>query len=149
MLTEIVSLVLCVLVVFLWAISSRNNSKFPPGQCYLTIGLSVRSYIIIVGLIIEIIKQFSFVVSGPSWRPFIGHGPSLRKLAAQLGGQHFAFMAMARQYQTDVLGLQLGRERVVCVCSYSTIKQVLTCEEYHGRPDNFFMRLRTMGTRKG
>lgn len=88
-------------------------------------------------------------VLGPSWRPFIGHGPFLRKLSAQLGGQHFAFMELARRYQSDVLGFRLGRERVVCVSSYATVKQVLTCEEFHGRPDNFFMRLRTMGTRKG
>nr|UUB32680.1 cytochrome P450 CYP305F1 [Dendroctonus valens] len=86
---------------------------------------------------------------GPPWRPFIGNGPELRKLAKEYGGQHLAFTELARRYDTEVVGLQLGKERVICVCSYATVRQVLTSDDYQGRPDNFFMKLRTMGTRKG
>ncbi|KAH1003748.1 hypothetical protein HUJ04_003617 [Dendroctonus ponderosae] len=86
---------------------------------------------------------------GPPWRPFIGNGPELRRLAKEYGGQHLAITELARRYDTEVVGLKLGKERVICVCSYATVRQVLTSDDYQGRPDNFFMKLRTMGTRKG
>ncbi|CAG9763051.1 unnamed protein product [Ceutorhynchus assimilis] len=86
---------------------------------------------------------------GPSWIPFIGNGPELRQLAKQCGGQHLAFSALASKFDTEVVGLKLGKENVICVCSYDTVKQVLTSQQYQGRPDNFFMRLRSFGLRKG
>ncbi|XP_066254630.1 uncharacterized protein [Euwallacea similis] len=86
---------------------------------------------------------------GPSWKPLIGNGPELRQLAQTLGGQHLAFIELAKRYDTEVVGLKLGKERVICACSYSTVKQVLTSDEYLNRPVNFFMELRTMGTKKG
>lgn len=86
---------------------------------------------------------------GPSWLPFVGNLPQLRKLSRALGGQHLALVELARQYKTNVLGLKLGKDYVVVVFSYPLIRTVLLGEEYDGRPDNFFIRLRTMGTRKG
>lgn len=32
---------------------------------------------------------------------------------------------------------------------YDLVKEVLTRDDFNNRPDNFFMRLRCMGTRKG
>lgn len=60
-----------------------------------------------------------------------------------------AFDELAKRHNTNVLGLKLGRELVVVAFSYEVVRKVLTREEYEGRPDNFFIRLRTMGTRKG
>lgn len=73
----------------------------------------------------------------------------LRKLSRALGGQHLALVELARQHKTNVLGLKLGGDYVVAVFSYPVIRTVLLEDEYDGRPDNFFIRLRTMGTRKG
>ncbi|CAG9771581.1 unnamed protein product, partial [Ceutorhynchus assimilis] len=87
--------------------------------------------------------------SGPRWIPLIGHGPELRKLAKYYGGQHLAFEELSRRYDTNVVGLKLGQERIVCACSYQSVKQVMTSDEFLGRPDNFFFRLRTMGARLG
>ncbi|KAJ8934186.1 hypothetical protein NQ318_022687 [Aromia moschata] len=85
----------------------------------------------------------------PKWLPFIGNLSELKKLSKELGGQHLALAALAKKYKTNVLGLKLGSEFVVTVFSYSVVRRVLTGHEYDGRPDNFFMRLRTMGTKKG
>lgn len=79
----------------------------------------------------------------------MGNLPELRKLSKRLGGQHLALLELAKMYKTNVLGLKLGNDLVITVFSYATVKHVLTSEEYEGRPDNFFIRLRSMGTRKG
>ncbi|KAJ8933572.1 hypothetical protein NQ318_015958, partial [Aromia moschata] len=81
------------------------------------------------------------------WLPFIGNS-ELKKLSKELGGLHLALAVIAKKYNTNVLGLNLGSEFVVTVFSYPVVRRVLTGHEYDGRPDNFFIRLRSMGTRK-
>lgn len=46
-----------------------------------------------------------------------------------------------------MIGLKLGRELVVVAFTYPIVKEIHTRDEFDGRPDNFFLRLRTMGTR--
>lgn len=77
----------------------------------------------------------------------MGNTPLLRKLAAECGGQHKAFEKLAEQYSSPVIGIKLGRELVVIGLTYPIVKEIHTREEFDGRPDNFFLRLRTMGTR--
>lgn len=86
---------------------------------------------------------------GPQWLPFIGNTPFVRKLARASGGQHLAFEALSKQYNSPVIGLKLGREYVVVALQYPAVREVHSKEEFDGRPDNFFLRLRTMGTRLG
>ncbi|XP_065079379.1 probable cytochrome P450 305a1 [Ochlerotatus camptorhynchus] len=86
---------------------------------------------------------------GPQWLPFIGNTPFIRKMARSSGGQHLAFEALSKQYNSPVLGLKLGREYVVVALQYPAVREVHAKEEFDGRPDNFFLRLRTMGTRLG
>nr|QTM97413.1 Cytochrome P450 [Sitophilus oryzae] len=86
---------------------------------------------------------------GPVWLPFFGSSLQLKSLSRKFGGQHLALIQLLKKYSSDILGLKLGREYVIAVCSYSTVKKILTSEEYEGRPDNFFFRMRSMGTRKG
>ena len=73
----------------------------------------------------------------------------LRKEAVALGGQHKAFENWCKRYNSKILGLKLGHELVVVVESYPLVKEVHLQEVFEGRPDTFFLRLRTMGTRKG
>ncbi|XP_056630734.1 probable cytochrome P450 305a1 [Diorhabda sublineata] len=86
---------------------------------------------------------------GPVWYPIVGTTPLLKKLSRALGGQHLGLSKLAEIYNTKVLGLKLGEENVVAVFSYPVVKKVLTEKEYEGRPDNFFLRLRCMGIRRG
>lgn len=58
-------------------------------------------------------------------------------------------MKCSQDYKTDILGLKLGNSLYVIVSGSKLIKQVYTKDEFQGRPDNFFIRLRTMGTRRG
>ncbi|XP_050311649.1 uncharacterized protein LOC126747190 [Anthonomus grandis grandis] len=99
-------------------------------------------------LLKECVKPKKFP-RGPPWIPFIGNGPELRRLAKLHGGQHLALINLSRKYHTQVLGLKLGKERVACVCSYATVRHVLTSDQFQGRPDNFFFKLRCLGSRNG
>ncbi|XP_049540756.1 probable cytochrome P450 305a1 [Anopheles darlingi] len=87
---------------------------------------------------------------GPRWLPIVGNTPLIRKMVSQNGGQLInVFDKLSETYRSSVIGLKLGRERVVVGLAYEDVKAVLGNEEFQGRPDNFFIRLRTMGTRLG
>lgn len=86
---------------------------------------------------------------GPRWLPLLGNLLDLKRLVRKLGSQHAAFEALCEEYGTAVLGLRLGSDLVVVASGYEAVTEVLTSDVFLGRPDNFFMRLRTMGTRKG
>ncbi|XP_058122929.1 probable cytochrome P450 305a1 [Anopheles ziemanni] len=86
---------------------------------------------------------------GPPWLPVVGNTPYIRKLARQYGGQHKVFELLGKSYQSDVIGLKLGREYVVVALNYTAVNEVHRNDVFAGRPDNFFIRLRTMGTRLG
>lgn len=59
------------------------------------------------------------------------------------------FKDWSRKYNSDILGLRLGRENYAVVLNHKYVREVHMREEFDGRPDNFFMRLRTMGHRLG
>ncbi|KAG5892807.1 hypothetical protein JTB14_007309 [Gonioctena quinquepunctata] len=86
---------------------------------------------------------------GPFPLPIVGNLPKLKKMSKALGGQHLALSKLSEIYKSNVIGLKLGGKRIIAVLSYDLVKTVLTSEEYEGRPDDFFMRLRSMGVRRG
>lgn len=73
----------------------------------------------------------------------------MRKLTSVKKGQYLALEELRKNYDSDVIGLKLGREYVVVVFGNSLLNDVFHGDEFQGRPDNFFMRLRTMGKRRG
>lgn len=77
----------------------------------------------------------------------VGNTIQLRKEAKLLGGQHLVFEKWMEQYKSPVLGLKLGRENVIVGLTYPIVHEIHTNEAFDGRPDNFFLRLRTMGSR--
>ncbi|PNF29827.1 hypothetical protein B7P43_G09526 [Cryptotermes secundus] len=62
---------------------------------------------------------------------------------------HEAVAALAREHDTPVLGLKLGADLTIVVFGHELVKQVFVREEFDGRPDTFFIRLRAMGGRRG
>ncbi|XP_026810566.1 probable cytochrome P450 305a1 isoform X2 [Rhopalosiphum maidis] len=86
---------------------------------------------------------------GPKWIPFVGNTYQLAKLSSIKGGQYLAFEELRQRYNSDIIGLKLGREYVVIVFGNDLLNETLHRDEFQGRPDNFFMRLRTMGKRRG
>lgn len=73
----------------------------------------------------------------------------MNKLSKKLGGLHLAFLELSKEFKTNIMGLKLGNDIVVVISSYALIKKVLTSGDCDGRPDNFFIRLRCYGARRG
>ncbi|KAH8262402.1 hypothetical protein KR026_003094 [Drosophila bipectinata] len=86
---------------------------------------------------------------GPHFLPWLGNTLQFRKEARALGGQHILFERWSEKYKSNLLGLKLGQEYVVVALGHEMVREVQLQEVFEGRPDNFFLRLRTMGTRKG
>ncbi|KOC63435.1 putative cytochrome P450 305a1 [Habropoda laboriosa] len=48
-----------------------------------------------------------------------------------------------------ILGVKLGNQKVVVVSTHDLAKKVLLQDDFNGRPDGFFFRVRAFGKRKG
>lgn len=81
--------------------------------------------------------------------PILGNQLQLRRDAKELGGQHFVFKRWMKEYNSPVIGLKLGSELVVVGMTYPIVHEIHTRDVFDGRPDNFFIRLRSMGSRLG
>jgi hypothetical protein len=79
----------------------------------------------------------------------VGNFLDLKRKCQEKKYLHEAVAAMAREHDTSVLGLRLGSELTVVVFGYQMVKEVCGREEFDGRPDTFFIRLRGMGGRGG
>lgn len=101
---------------------------------------------ILVCCIFFIFLHFRFP-SGPKWLPIIGNTSLLRSETRKYGRQIDVFRAWKEEYKSSVIGLKLGGELVVVALDYPIIHKIHTNSEFDGRPDNFFLRLRTMGSR--
>ncbi|XP_057329953.1 probable cytochrome P450 305a1 [Microplitis mediator] len=86
---------------------------------------------------------------GPYPWPIFGNLKLLRKLSKEFGGQHIAFLKLAKQYNSDVISLRLGTSRVIVVCGFETVQKILRDENFDARPWNEFVKIRNMGLRKG
>ncbi|XP_069701146.1 methyl farnesoate epoxidase-like isoform X2 [Periplaneta americana] len=84
----------------------------------------------------------------PPWLPLVGSFPDLRRACSEHRHLHAALGALAGRHETPVLGLRLSAPTVV-VFGHDLVRHVLTREEFDGRPDSFFIRLRAMGGRRG
>lgn len=87
--------------------------------------------------------------SGPFWLPVVGTLPVIKNLCKKHGSQHKALEALKQKYKTDILSLKFGKENYVIVFSQELIKEMLSHRDLQGRPDNFFLRMRTNGKRSG
>ncbi|KAF5297438.1 hypothetical protein FQR65_LT01369 [Abscondita terminalis] len=86
---------------------------------------------------------------GPIWIPFVGSTKFLKEYSKKYGAQHVGMHELSKKWNTEILGMKLGNDYVVCVEGYENIKQILTSEDFNQRPINFFTKLRTFGTFKG
>ncbi|KAJ8935869.1 hypothetical protein NQ318_019453 [Aromia moschata] len=85
---------------------------------------------------------------GPKWLPFLGSGLQVVKLKKKTGYFLTASAEMAKVYG-PVLGLKVGKEKLVVVCGPKEIKECLMSDDLAGRPIGEFYNLRTWGRRRG
>lgn len=94
-------------------------------------------------------KIFLSSTVGPKWLPIVGNTFELRRQAKKYGSQTEVFRAWQKQYNSNVIGLKMGSELMVVALTYPIVHEVHINDAFDGRPDNFFLRLRTMGSRYG
>ncbi|XP_028050883.2 methyl farnesoate epoxidase [Monomorium pharaonis] len=85
---------------------------------------------------------------GPVWIPLFGCLLKFGWLRLKYGYIYLALQELARTYG-PVLGLKLGKQKVVMISSYDLVKKALLQDEFNNRPDGFFFRIRSFGKRKG
>ncbi|CAH1107251.1 unnamed protein product [Psylliodes chrysocephalus] len=85
---------------------------------------------------------------GPKLLPIVGNFLHYRERLKALGYHHLVWMELYKKYG-DIVGMKLGRNYVIGVFGANTIREVFTREDFDGRPDGFFFRLRTFGKRLG
>lgn len=88
------------------------------------------------------------VLSGPKWLPVLGSALTVNSLRKQTGYLYRATICLAESYG-PIVGLKVGKDRQVVCCGYNAIKEMLTKEEFDGRPQGPFYETRTWGTRRG
>uniref|UniRef100_A0A182PZ34 Uncharacterized protein n=1 Tax=Anopheles epiroticus TaxID=199890 RepID=A0A182PZ34_9DIPT len=116
----------------------------------ITLTLAALALFLLVAFLVKELWRPANYPPGPRWLPIVGNTPLVRKMTAQNGGLLVnVFNKLSETYQSSVIGLKLGRERVVVALGYENVKEILSNEAFQGRPDNFFIRLRTLGTRLG
>ncbi|XP_066592768.1 methyl farnesoate epoxidase-like [Prorops nasuta] len=85
---------------------------------------------------------------GPPWLPLVGCYPLFQKLRSKYGYTYLAFQEISKKYG-PIVGLKLGNQKIVFISSYDLVKEALLRDEFNGRPDGFFFRVRSFGERRG
>ncbi|KAJ0184021.1 hypothetical protein K1T71_000444 [Dendrolimus kikuchii] len=88
---------------------------------------------------------------GPSWIPILGCAIEVCKVREKTGYLYKAVNEMTKTYSTDghLLGLRIGKDRIVMVNSLEANKEMLFNEDIDGRPKGIFYQTRTWGERRG
>ncbi|XP_050074517.1 probable cytochrome P450 305a1 [Anopheles maculipalpis] len=116
----------------------------------ITLTLAALALILLVVFLVKELWRPASYPPGPRWLPIVGNTPLVRKLAAKNGGLLANVCdKLSESYRSSVIGLKLGQERVVVGLGYDVVKDIFFNDAFQSRPDNFFVRLRTLGTRLG
>ncbi|KAK5640612.1 hypothetical protein RI129_011423 [Pyrocoelia pectoralis] len=87
---------------------------------------------------------------GPMWWPLVGSSIEMKRESKLVGGrQQIVLEKMCKKWKTNVIGLKLGSQLVVCVSTFNVLKKVFDNEAFFARPNNFFIKLRTIGSSPG
>ncbi|KPI96759.1 putative cytochrome P450 303a1 [Papilio xuthus] len=88
---------------------------------------------------------------GPKWFPIVGNAGEVNKLREKTGYLYKAVKELCNTYCKDspLLGLKIGKDKIVMVNSLDANKEMLYNEDIDGRPKGIFYQTRTWGERKG
>ncbi|XP_035459074.1 probable cytochrome P450 303a1 [Spodoptera frugiperda] len=88
---------------------------------------------------------------GPKWIPILGCASEVYKLREKTGYLYKAVKELSLSYSKDgsLLGLRIGKDRIVMVNSLEANKEMLYNEDIDGRPKGIFYQTRTWGERRG
>lgn len=76
---------------------------------------------------------------GPKWIPIFGSALLVNDLRKKTGYLYAATAELVKQYG-PVIGLKIGTDKQVICYSHDAIKQILTDDDFAGRPTGIFYR---------
>ncbi|CAL1687955.1 unnamed protein product [Lasius platythorax] len=115
----------------------------------MIVALTAAILTVLFIIVVLTLRQRSNYPPGPFPWPFIGNMIYFKKLSKKLGGQHFAFLELSKQYNSDIISLRLGAGDTIVVSDNKLIQEILSKKEFDGRPWNEFIKLRNMGMKSG
>jgi len=80
--------------------------------------------------------------------PMLGSALHVHRLRKKTGYLYQATAELAKCYG-PVVGLRIGKDRQVVLCGYEAIRDMLSRDEFDGRPQGIFYETRTWGKRRG
>lgn len=125
-------LIVAVFLIFCWN-NTRKPHRYPPGKKLLEY-LSHENTKVLNPL-------------GPAWLPIIGNLPILKYLKI-FKFHHLLWQYLAKIYG-PVVGLRFLNDHIVIISGRDTIKEFYGRDEFNGRPDGFFFRVRSFDKRLG
>lgn len=85
---------------------------------------------------------------GPQWIPLIGNIILVHQLLKVCKFYYRVWDCLASRYG-NVVGLKLGSNKMIIVSGKEMIREFYANEEFDGRPDGFFFRIRSFDKRLG
>ncbi|KAG8313365.1 hypothetical protein J6590_001832 [Homalodisca vitripennis] len=113
---------------------------------WVELGVGALAAVLLL-LLYDVIRPTNYP-PGPGWLPVVGNLLMFYNLRKKLGFTHLVWSRLAEIYG-PVTGLRLGRDLIVIVSGQQHIKEVSIKDDFDGRPDGFFFRLRSYGERLG
>lgn len=114
--------------------------------------LTVFVILFIIGMLLYMdTKKPKKFPPGPNWLPIIGSALEVNKIREKTGYLYKSFKELSRLYSPDnhLLGIKIGKDRIVMVNSVEANKEMLYNEDIDGRPKGIFYQTRTWGERIG
>lgn len=85
---------------------------------------------------------------GPKWLPIVGNFPQIFCLRKSLKYHHLIWKHLSEEFGS-VVGLRLGKDRLIVVSGCEAIREFYNRTEFDGRPNGFFYRVRSFDQRLG
>lgn len=85
---------------------------------------------------------------GPKWKPLLGCALEVKRIEKKTNSFVLATAELAAKYG-PVLGLKVGKHKLVIVYGPQAVKEFLTSDDLAGRPFGEFYEMRTWNKRRG